>query len=67
MFDFCPCDCTESDEPDPCSYQTGGSHLSPPEYCDEEAEPGEDYCTRHREMVEQLERLCEQTTTTEET
>lgn len=33
---------------DLCTWQTGGSYPdSPPEYCDVEAEPGEEHCTLH--------------------
>lgn len=31
-----------------CTWQTGGCYPdSPPEYCDLEAEPGEEHCTLH--------------------
>lgn len=45
-----------------CSYYTGGT-VSPPDYCDTEAEPGDDYCTRHRQQTDKLEALVEATGT----
>jgi hypothetical protein len=38
-----------------CTWQVGGDHYySPPEYCDEDAEPGEEYCPLHREKAKAL-------------
>lgn len=40
-------------EGDACSWRTGGSWgHTPPEYCDMDAEPGEEYCFQHMKQYE---------------
>lgn len=44
----------DEEENEGCSWQTGGSYMSPPEHCDNDVEPGEEYCPLHREKVEAM-------------
>jgi hypothetical protein len=44
-----------------CTHQTGGTFEIPPEYCEDVAEKGSDYCAEHKMFVAGLEALAEKT------
>lgn len=40
-----------------CIYETGGTYETPPERCDLDTEPGDEYCPLHRKHIDDLEAL----------
>lgn len=40
-----------------CSWQTGGTYETPPEHCDADVEAGEELCSIHRRMSDELDEL----------
>lgn len=48
-------DAPPQEEPESCCWQVWvGSLETPPEFCGLDAEPGGDYCPRHRERAEAM-------------
>jgi CO dehydrogenase/acetyl-CoA synthase beta subunit len=50
--EHCKADCPELAG---CSWFTGGFGENPPEYCDESAVPGGEYCAIHQAKVDAME------------
>lgn len=40
-----------------CTWRLDVGYLDPPDYCDEDTAPGEDYCPKHLEMERRMAEL----------